>query len=398
MLNNKGAHNKESSDCSPSYKSALGKRPKLVLLISSLAMGGAERVVSLLTHGWERQGIELVIITLAGPQEDFYSLPDNVQRVSLGWKGPSANVPKAVINNVHRVTSLRQAFRRLRPTAVISHLDAMNVMAIIASAGLNIPVIVTEHTDMDEYQQYLPLPWRILRRLTYKWAAAVAAVSQNTVDQLRRFVPLSRLHMIPNPTDPEGCLGVPSLDIHGPVVASMGRLVESKGFEVLIRAFARVIDNFQEWGLLLLGEGPERMKLEALARDLGISDRCVFAGAVSNPGPVLAQAEIFALASRMEGFPMSLVEAMVCGLPVVCTRYSSEVDEIVGHGIDGILVDVDDEAGLAKALTNLMSNDDLRMQMSQKARELTERFSLASVLNQWNRLLTDITGQPWPQN
>jgi GalNAc-alpha-(1->4)-GalNAc-alpha-(1->3)-diNAcBac-PP-undecaprenol alpha-1,4-N-acetyl-D-galactosaminyltransferase len=373
------------------------KRPKLALLISSLSMGGAERVVSLLAHGWGRQEIELVVVTLAGPKEDFYALPDTIQRVYLGWKGPSVSVPKAIINNLRRVLSLRQALRRLRPTAVISHLDAMNVMAILASAGLNIPVLVTEHTDLDEYQKFLPLPWRILRRYTYKKSSAVVAVGKNTIDQLSRFVPPKLLYVIPNPTDPEGCLGEPSLDIQGPAIVSMGRLVESKGFDVLIKAFMRSSAKNPDWKLLLLGDGPERAKLESLSRELGISDRCIFAGAVSKPGPLLAQAEIFALASRMEGFPMSLVEAMVCGLPVVCTKYSPDTSEIVEHGVDGLLVDVDDEIGFSKALDQLMSNNDLRERMSHKAKELTQRFSLTSVLNQWNGLLTKATGQAWPQ-
>jgi GalNAc-alpha-(1->4)-GalNAc-alpha-(1->3)-diNAcBac-PP-undecaprenol alpha-1,4-N-acetyl-D-galactosaminyltransferase len=373
------------------------RRPRLVLLISSLAMGGAERVVSLLANGWSNQDIELIVLTLAEPKTDFYSLPDNVNRVHLGLKGPSTNIPQAVITNIGRATTLRRAFRQLKPDAVISHLDAMNVLAILSGQGLNIPILVTEHTNLDMYQEFLPLPWRILRRFTYKKAAAVVAVSNNTSSQMSRYVPDDLLHVIPNPADPAGCQGEPSLNIEGPTIVSMGRLVESKGVDVLIKAFARSIEKNPEWSLLILGDGPERLKLESLAGELGIHDKCHFAGAVNNPGPVLAQAELFALASRFEGFPMSLVEAMVCGLPVVCTKYSSDTGEIVSDGEDGVLVDVDDESGMAEALAHLMSNDRLREQMSLKAKELTKRFSLKSIINQWNSLLTKTTGQQWPQ-
>lgn len=380
----------------PNPQTMLSKRPKLVLLISTLAMGGAERVVSLLADGWSKQKIDLAVVTFADPDSDFYPLPENVQRVSLKLQGPSNNIHQAITTNLKRLMTLRRTFRQLRPDAIISHLDAMNVLAVIAAAGLSIPVVATEHTNLEEYQEHLPLPWRILRRFTYKRTAAVVAVSNNTLNQLACFVPQRLLQVIPNPADPAGCQGKPSLNIEGPAIVSMGRLVESKGIDMLIKAFALSIKKNPAWSLLILGDGPERNKLESYAKELGVGEKCIFSGAINNPGPTLAQAEIFALASRYEGFPMSLVEAMVCGLPVVCTKYSPDTGEIVSDGVDGILVDVDDVAGLTAALNQLMSNDDLRNQMSLKAKELTERFSLESVLNQWNDLLTEICGRPWP--
>jgi len=370
--------------------------PRLAVIISTLAMGGAERVVSMLAQAWVSQGIKVSVITLSGPENDFYTLPPEAERISLRLQGPSSSPARAVLTNLKRLAALRRVLLKLRPHAVVSHLDATNVLAVLAATGLGMPVVVTEHTDLLEYSEYLPRPWRMLRGPVYRRAAAVVAVNRHVAGQLAGLVPPEMVQAVPNPVEPGGCLGEPELALGGPLVASMGRLVRSKGFDLLLPAFADCLERHPGWRLMILGDGPERQPLEQLARGLGVEQAVVFAGAVKEPGAMLAQAELFALATRFEAFPMSLVEAMACGLPVVCTRYPADPGEIVRQGVDGLIVEVDDRAGLSQALCALMADSELRREMGGRAQEVSERFAVGTVVSQWNRLLTRVTGRDWP--
>jgi len=341
--------------------------------------------------------VEVKVITLAASNEDFYELPAGVERVALGLTGASSNPMSALLANLRRIKILRRTLRAIRPDAVVSFLDATNVLTLLASQGLGIPVVVTEHTDMNLHAANVGRPWHWLRKFTYPRAAAVVGVSPNIADQLAGLAPGGRALAIANPVDPAACQGEPELVLSGSTVLGMGRLVESKQFDLLICAFAQCQPRHPDWRLVILGEGPERPSLESLARELGLGDRFMLPGAVRNPGPVLAQAQLFALTSRYEGFPMSLVEAMACGLPAVCTDYPAGPGEIISDGVNGALVPGDDQTALFRALNQLMGDEDKRLAMGQRARDVIQRFGFPAIMGRWNDLLTKITGQPWPR-
>ena len=371
---------------------------RLALIISSLAMGGAERVLCQLAGAWSAQGVEVTVVTLASASQDFYSLPQGIGRVALDVTGASANPLSALFANVRRLKIIRRTLRDLGADAVVSFLDATNVLSLMAVQGLGIPVVVTEHTDLDLHAAKVNRPWHWLRKIMYPRAAAVVGVSRKIADQLSSLAPgAGRVLAIANPVDPAACQGEPEVRLSGPTVVGMGRLVESKRFDLLIRAFAQCLPSHPDWRLVVLGEGPERAGLERLARELGLEESFMLPGAVRNPGPVLVQAELFALTSRYEGFPMSLVEAMACGLPAVCTDYPAGPGEIIQDGVNGALVPANDPAALFKALDQLMSDDATRLSMGERAREVIQRFGFPAIMERWNELLSKVTDRPWPR-
>jgi GalNAc-alpha-(1->4)-GalNAc-alpha-(1->3)-diNAcBac-PP-undecaprenol alpha-1,4-N-acetyl-D-galactosaminyltransferase len=130
-----------------------------------------------------------------------------------------------------------------------------------------------------------------------------------------------------------------------------------------------------------------------LADHLGIADRVRLPGVIKDPERVLRQSDFFVLSSRYEGFPMALLEAMACGLPVVSFDCHSGPREMIQNGVNGLLVPPNDVDALAKAMAHLMGNEHERKRLGEQATAVAEKFSLAKVTQMWRSLLESIAYQ-----
>lgn len=368
---------------------------RLTLVVSSLASGGAERVMAILANHWAKDGHDITIVTFASATEDRYSLSPAVTRIALNLMLQSRTPARALRNNWRRVRQLRRAIQTSRPHAVISFLSTTNVLTLAATRNLGLPVVVAERIDPRE--EPLAAPWAGMRRLLYPRANALVVQTPDVADWAVRLVAADKVHVIPNPILPVTCSSEDDpaapewLTGLGCTVLAMGRLTRQKGFDLLLQAFAKCLPRHPEWSLVILGEGEERHSLETLARDLGISDHVVLPGHVSEPARVLRHADLFVLASRYEGFPNALLEAMVWGVPVIATDCPSGPRHIVRDGVDGLLVSREDVEALALAMQHLMSMPDTRHQFGARAVDVVQRFSIGDVLHRWSHLLAQCT-------
>jgi glycosyltransferase involved in cell wall biosynthesis len=174
---------------------------------------------------------------------------------------------------------------------------------------------------------------------------------------------------------------------HERVVLAVGRLDAQKGFDVLVRAFARVRGQRPGWRLVLVGDGPERAALQALAASLGVQDAVAMPGRVGNVGRWLGRADVYVLSSRFEGFPNTLVEAMDAGIACIATDCETGPREIVRDGEDGLLVPVDDPRAMADALLALTGDGRRRAELGERARAVAERFDEARIEARWMDVL-----------
>jgi glycosyltransferase involved in cell wall biosynthesis len=197
----------------------------------------------------------------------------------------------------------------------------------------------------------------------------------------------TRIVRIPNAVPRLGG-GIAPLDAR--VVAAAGRLNSQKGFDLLIPAFARVVERRPDWQLRIYGRGSERAALRQMALDRGLAEHVLFMGATRELGEALAGASLFALSSRFEGFGMVIVEAMSKGLPVVSFDCPRGPSEIIEPGVDGLLVAAEDVDALGDAMLELIEDDERRRRMGAAALEKARRFELGAVGAAWEELLKSL--------
>ncbi|MDJ0571372.1 MAG: glycosyltransferase family 4 protein [Pleurocapsa sp. MO_192.B19] len=363
---------------------------KITLIIDSLTGGGAQRAAILLAEGLIARKHQVSLVTLFGQELDFYQLPETINRIALKVAGESSNLIQAAKNNLHRWRYLRQAIDSLQPDLVISFLDKTNILTLIACWGSKYPILVSEQNDPT--QNDIGRPWSWLRRLVYPSASQVISCSQG-VDNNWDWLKSDRRTVIYNPLAvvAESSTNTELPEKYDPeqkTVVAMGRLTEQKGFDLLLDAFASIALRHSDWQLLILGEGEQRQKLEAQRDRLGLKDRLIMPGLISNPFPILKRCHLFVLSSRYEGFGNVIIEAMACDLPVISTDCPSGPGEIITNEENGILVPNRDRDSLAKAMTKLMSDPARRMELAATARKSLKRFELDTIVSQWEDLLT----------
>ena len=357
---------------------------KVACVISSLGTGGAERVLTGLANSWASGGWSVTIITLSGDEEPpAYPLSDQINVVPLGVASASTGMWSFIVNTLRRRRVLRSALVDAAPDVTLAFMDRTNSLTLWASRGLRAPVVIAERIHPGH--QLLPRFWRILRRLTYRSAACLVAQTKSALEWHGATRP-SRCCVIPNPVSRppkiEPCAKAKR-------IVTVGRLVEQKGFSVLIEAFALIADRCADWELVVWGEGVLREPLEAQVRQADLSNRIHFAGVTEHVHKELGSSEIFVLSSLYEGFPNALLEAMSCGVAVVSTDCPSGPGEIVSDGANGLLVPVGDARELADAIMRLIDDPELRLRLGQAATEVITRFDQDRIQSQWTEVLKD---------
>ncbi len=357
----------------------------LTLVVHALHGGGAERVAATMANEWAAHGDHVTVLTLDTVDSDVFPVDPRVDRIGLDWMRHSRSPFQAIWYNLRRLVALRRALRGARPTAVVSLTDQINVLTLLATRGLRVPVMIAEHSD--PRRQRMSPAWERLRRWMYPRCTAAVALTGGVADHLRILVRGRPVYVIPNAIGPPRVTVADMPDHDDRTLVALGRLSREKGFDQLIDAFARLAPRHGDWQLLIAGEGPERGNLEEQIARCGLADQVHLIGWVDDPARFLAGGTLFVLPSRYEGFPMALLEALACGLPVVAFDCDSGPREILRHGVDGLLVPAGDVAALAESIDRLMTDPAAREQLSQRALEVVARFSLDDQRRRWDEVL-----------
>jgi glycosyltransferase involved in cell wall biosynthesis len=301
--------------------------------------------------------------------------------------------------NLGALGSLVRFLRQERIDVVHSHLFGSNALGSVTARLAGTPVMVA-HEHMWSFDGE-PLRRAIDREVIGRLADTFIAVSEDARQQMIKRVrlPEDKVVVIRNgikdlpPVDRTAArrqLGIPNDRV---VVASVGLLRPEKAFEVLLRATAIVKRSVPELLTVIVGEGPERPRLEALTSDLGIDGELRLLGYRGDVPTVLGASDICVCCSDYEGGPLSVMEYMAAGKPVISTN-TGGLPELVESEITGLLVDVRDPQGLAAAIERLLTDPDLRDRLGEEGRRrATTQLSFGRTLSEVEDLYLRLLGQ-----
>jgi GalNAc-alpha-(1->4)-GalNAc-alpha-(1->3)-diNAcBac-PP-undecaprenol alpha-1,4-N-acetyl-D-galactosaminyltransferase len=358
--------------------------PRVILVIGSLGCGGAERALIDMANHWKGLDWDVTLATWSGSEiPDFYEIDSRIDRVTLAAHLASARVSRfgALRSIIIRTRKLRRLVAEKQPDAVLSFIDVSNVLTILASAALRVRVVVSERTNPGQNQTISQL-WKSLRRLTYRWAGAVVAQTNDAARWLDSQCGVRSL-VIPN-----AIRRMREVDaIREPLILAIGRLTREKGVDTLLRAFAQLSGKFHEWRLVIAGDGPERSALICLREQLNLSERVDFVGEIRDVESWLARASLVVHASRREGFPNAVLEAMAMGAPVICTDCRSGPSDIIEDRVNGRLIAVDDVEALTNAMTELIENPRFRLGLAAEGLKVRDSYEQNMIMDRWSEVL-----------
>ena len=342
---------------------------RLLLVVDSLDVGGAERHVVDLALAMRRVGYEVEVACSAAGE-----LSAALEREGLPLRPLLGRRVKRRVDAGYAL-ELRRLVRRGRFDLVHAHIYASAAASALATLGTGVPLVVTEHTE-GAWQGWQA---RLVSRLVYRRARRVISVSGPIRDRLLRRdgVPPEKISVIPNAVIPnpgrlQRSSAPPDVSDERPLVGTVARLQPEKGITTLLKAASSVCAEVPDARFLVVGDGPLRGELLALARSLGLSDRVRFLGHRSDAREIVGALDVLVVPSLTEGAPLIVLEAMASGVPVVASAVGGIPDQ-VRHAKEGLLVEPGDPGALGEALVDLLRDPARARRLGEAGLRRTER-------------------------
>jgi glycosyltransferase involved in cell wall biosynthesis len=370
----------------------VSRRLRVLYVVGNFVAGGAERHLLELWQRLDRERfqVEIAVFRREGQftsEVEALGLPvhdlgvGNTIYAPSGWRG--------FARLVHRVLSFR-------PDVLQGYLFGPNLFAALAGRLCGVPVVVVSKRNLDAFET----PRQIAaQRLAHRLATHVVAVSDAVADTAVALgVPRGRVTVIPNGVDVERfARAVPDPMVKGengsPVVGAVGCLAARKDYPNLLAALALLESRGRRFRAVVVGEGKERPALERQVAQLGLGERVRFLGERSDVERLLPGMDVFVLASREEGIPNALLEAMAAARPAVATAVGG-TPEVIEDGATGWLVPPRDPEALAAALESALSDPGEAARRGAAAqRPARERMSIEAMVEKHQRFYLDAVGE-----
>lgn len=365
---------------------------KIFLVSPSLGNGGAERVAMALAKGFAKKGHD---VTLLVKKEKYaeYSL-DNIKIAD--WSSNKTFLPLKLVDYVRHI---RKLIKVERPDVVIGFMQSCSFYSQIATLGLNVPVIMTEHSPFEigskiKEKRNILTKDGLVDLLNYTLDRIYPVVTVLT-DADKVIAAQKHIHqavVMPNPSTYEVAAAVP--EGKQKIILGAGRIEnwEHKGWDVLIKAWGKIAYKHPEWKLCIAGKGtPEsiRQTME-WAKQSHCENQFELLGFQQDMKNVCAGAEIFALSSRWEGLPMVLLEAMSQGCAPVATANLGRTKEILPSDEYGLICNPEDVEALSDCLDKMISDDSYRKSVQQNVLDRIKYYSMDNTISRWEKLFNKL--------
>lgn len=373
------------------------KKMKVVHIVPMLCPGGAERVAVHIVSGLDRQRFEVAVISIwrrvgCGLER---LLDSTDTRVWYLGKGPGFD--GRTYHRLHRV------LRDYRPDVVHTHL---HVLRYALPSLLLLKHMTSLHTVHNLAEREIEPRARCVQRCALNRGVVPVAVSEQVALSLKRLYGIQRCRVIPNgiPTNEFACPRTTRKEWRAKegfrddqvLFVCVARLEPQKNHALLLKAFAQGPASDSDAHLVLVGEGILREQLKEQAKSLGLNGQIHFLGVRNDIPEVLSAVDGFVMSSDWEGNPLSVMEAMASGLPIVSTAVGG-VPSLFENGREGILVQPGDVQGLSSAMTFLLGKRELRQFLgTAAARRARERFDVSKMVQAYEALYETLVNQAHP--
>jgi len=367
---------------------------RLLLVVDSLEVGGAERQVVDLAVALRRKGYGVTVAcSVTG------DLSGALEEADIPVRPLLRRLVKRRLSPAY-AWRLRRLLRKERFDLVHAHIYASVVAATIATLGSDMPLVITEHTEAT-WQDWRA---RWVSRWVYRRVARIIAVSTPI---RRRLIERDKVHpdliaIIPNAVvsapEPSADAPPPAELRERPLAGVVARLQPEKGVANFLKAAARVAPQFPEAHFVVAGDGPLRQQLADLAADLGLERRVHFLGFRSDASELMRFLDVLVVPSLSEGSPLVTLEALAAGVPVVASAVGGIPDQI-RHDKEGLLVLPGDTEALGEALLALLRDPDHARRLGEAGRRrASSQFSHAAMVRQIEDVYHSVVDRPAAQS
>lgn len=359
---------------------------KVLIFLSMLTRGGAARVTCTLCHEMVKAGYEVHVATNTETAPMFYQLPPEAVLHKFYVPKRGVGLWSSLKMNIGYCSLSKNIIKEVNPDVVIGVEPRVFVYARIGCWMTRKPIIACDHTSFTRKQDWMT---NFTRYRFYGTADALTILTKKDYHILGKKFPLKRV--IYNP------LSFPILDHQTERkqnILCAGRLDVwyIKGFDTILDCWQRIASKYPDWVLEIAGDGTTEVVdfLKQTINQKGLSDRVQLLGQIENMQEKLSTTSIFALPSRVEGFPMVLMEAMSQGCACVAYEVGGATYEMINNEEDGLIIPDADIDSFVKGLSRLIENAELRDKLAKNALVSIQRFSPSSFMKSWEKLIEDV--------
>lgn len=367
----------------------MGNGKKLLFHINSMGKGGAERVVSVLSEKFARDGYEVMIATLWRAEEE-YQIPERVKRINLGDDRSYEKLGRIRLA-FKRLWDLRRLIKKEDPDLVISFCNKANFRCSYCMLGMKTPLLVSVRND--PRIDYLPHKYGV------SWMEKKASGCVFQTEDARACFDTEfqrKSKVILNPIDEKYFETNERALEPSKYLVTVGRLSTQKNQLLLLKAFSLIREELPEYQLRIYGEESEqgvKDKLVKYTEQKQMQDCVLFMGQSSHLEQEIRDASLFVLSSDYEGMPNALMEAMAMGIPVISTDCPCKGPaELIEDGVSGLLVPVGEEKEMASAMMRVLKDREFWKRLSRNGMEIKKKASSDRVYREWKAFVGEIIG------